>query len=68
MSKAKQLEEAREIITDLVDMYVANRNGDSEFIKCITPESANAMTPTQRAKCPHWRAWDNARRFLGDKV
>lgn len=47
----------------LVEMYVANRgHRTNEFIACITPGSR----PVDRRKSPCWKAWDNARRALGE--
>jgi hypothetical protein len=53
----------------LVEMYVANRGRPtSEFIACITPPHASEMTPRERKREEHWKAWDAARLALGETV
>lgn len=49
----------------LVNMYVANRGTPKdEFISCITPPHASAMTVKQRASNATWLAFDNAQDIL----
>jgi hypothetical protein len=67
-SEKQQLKEALEALETLVNMYVANRGGDSEFITCITPKHACDLTPTARKRCSTWKAWDNARKVLGETI
>jgi hypothetical protein len=48
----------------LVDLYVANRGTESEFISCITPRHGSDMTFRERRKSECWSAWDNAMELL----
>ena len=54
-------------LSDLIDLYVANRGKDGEFITCITPKSAHEMTFFERKQSKTWVAWDEARILLGEK-
>jgi hypothetical protein len=68
MSVEKENEKLRKCLATLVKMYVANRGTDGEFISCITPDNASSMTKKERRESKTWRAWDSARRALGEKL
>ena len=48
-------------LNNLVNLYVANKGKDDEFITCITPPHANEMTKTRRKNSETWSAFDAAR-------
>ena len=62
----KRIKDLESVLNRLVNMYIANRGGDGEFICCITPQSANEMTPLERRKSKHWSLFDEARILLGE--
>lgn len=53
-----------EALATLVQLYVANPGTKQEFITCITPPSASAMTEEMRIQDPLWSAFDKARAAL----
>ena len=57
----KERDELTSVLDNLVEMYIANRGSDHEFICCITPKAASKMTYLERMKDKTWRAWDEAR-------
>ena len=68
MSKLeKENEKLKDALQVLVNMYVNNRGTDSEFITCITPRGAYSMTKKERKKNTVWKAWDKARKLLGEE-
>lgn len=58
----------KEILEELIDMYIANRGTSSEFISCITPPNFSDMTILQRRKNKCWSTWDKARRAVGKQL
>jgi len=54
-AKSKLIKEQDEILSALVDMYVANKGTKQEFISCITPEKRTSHT---------WLLWTQAMRIL----
>lgn len=61
-AKCKAMEAA---LSTLVKMYVANLGTRHEFISCITPRHASAMSKRERKESETWAAWDAARAALG---
>lgn len=57
-------DETIEALENLINLYVANKGTDYEFIRCITPRHANSMTKKERAECKIWSTFDNARKIL----
>lgn len=64
MTKEKLIKEQLNLIKSaeaLIELYIANPDTVNEFISCITPKHASAMTFQERRKDRCWRAWDNLR-------
>ena len=60
-------DELAKALSDLVNAYIANKGDpNGEFIKCVTPASAEMLTPLQRMRDKYWSMWDRARLALGE--
>lgn len=53
--------ELLEALEALVNMYIANKGSDHEFVKCITPRHASEMTDEERKLDKTWSVFDAAR-------
>ncbi len=53
-------------LDQLVSLYVKNKGTDGEYIACITPEHRKYLNAKEIKGSECWKAWDDARRALGE--
>lgn len=64
----RRTQDLENILSKIVDTYVANRGTKHEFICCITPKPSVDLTPEQRKEDSIWSMFDQARKLLGEEL